>query len=137
MMKSNFTPQEIANVIYSVGNIFNVTINKAGNIKLRWKIPFITHVNYEGKGEKFYTFYKKHGKIIIRSMTKAQSGIFNVYPLNMKRTKAIGGYGDHTWTYQAYNIDDSYFNNIENALEYFETYLEKYYADYVAKCEAA
>lgn len=134
-MKSNFTAQEIANVIYSLGNIFNISINKAGNLKLRWKIPFKSPVYYFGDGEKYYTFYKRPEGIILRGMTKTKNGIINSYPLNMKRTKKVGGYGDNTWTYQAYNINDSYFNSIEDALTYFENYIEKYHADYVAKCE--
>ena len=136
-MKLNFTPEEVAAVIFDLGNIFNIRINKAGNLSLRWKVPLISANYINTNGEKFYTFYKRPEGIILRSMTKTEYGVINSYPLNMKRTKKIGGYGDHTWTYQAYDINDSYFNNIEDALEYFNKYLEKYHAEHVAKCEAA
>lgn len=135
-MKLNFTPEEVASVVFDLGNIFNITINKAGNIKLRWKIPFMTSVYYFGEGEKYYTFYKKPEGIILRAMTKTESGVRNSYPLNMKRTKTTvkGMYGDYT--YQAYNINDSYFKDIESALEYFNNYIEKFHTNKVHQCEA-
>ena len=137
--KSRFTAEEIAMVLYSVGNIFNVSINKAGNIKLEWKIPFETDVYYYGHGTKYYQIYRPaNGKIIMRGMTRTPNGgIRNVYPLNMPRTKKTVVTEYSTWTYQAYNIEDSYFNTMENAMEYFENYLQKYHSERVEKILAA
>lgn len=137
--KSRFTAEEIAMVLYSVGNIFNVSINKAGNIKLEWKIPFETEVYYFGRSIKYYTIYKAdNGKVIMRGMTRTSHGrIKNVYPLNMPRKKTTVVTEYSTWTYQAYNIEDSYFNTMENAMEYFENYLQKYHSERVEKILAA
>lgn len=136
--KSNFTPEEIANVIYSIGNLFNVSINRAGNIKLEWKIPVKTNVYYYGPGIKYYTIYKNNDGIIMRGMTKTANGeIRNVYPLNMPRTTKTVVTDYSTWTYQAYNIKDSYFNTMERAMEYFENYLTKYHSSKVKEILAA
>ena len=118
-MKSNFTSEEFNKIKITFSLFFNARINKAGNITLEYK---------DNPNDKF-TFYRpsfKNGEIIIRRIHKTGGyyGGTTTYPLNMKRglqKKTSWGY-----TSGSYDINDSYFPSVDEAIEYFSKYFIKY-----------
>lgn len=110
MKKTFFTDSEIATLIKVLGNKLQVSVNKAGNIKV---------VNNAEPG--FWTLYKyADGTFLWRR----HNGTGDCYPLNMKGRKVVHHpYDDY---YRPYNVSMSIFNTFDEALKYFVNYLEKY-----------
>lgn len=136
-MKQHFTDQEFNSINKVFGNLFNVRFNKVGNITLEWKIPYTysSYNRYTGKSTKtkFFTFYRpdwNEGKIIIRVVTKDNFGHYNYYPLNMKNRKRIRTkYG--SWF--SFNINNCYFNTMNEAIDYFDKYINRYHSRLIRK----
>lgn len=147
MKKSNFTDSELLNIIKTLSPRFNVRINKAGNItvsyideKIRNMYQLATEfMGFMGKStyhckeiRGYWTLYAcNDGKFLWRR----HDGTGNCYPLNMRGRKFEGKVTKHRnvetgrieyWGYKPYNIDNSYFNTFEDALNYFVKYLKKY-----------
>lgn len=136
-MKKNFTEQEFNSFNKVFGNLFNVRFNKAGNITLEWKIPYTysSYNGYMGKSTKtkFFTFYRpdwNDGKIILRAVTKDNFGNYSYYPLNMRNRKMIKyRFGSGL----SFNINDCYFNSVNEAISYFDKYILTYHQPAIRK----
>lgn len=126
-MKQNFKDNELAKVVTALGTKFNISVNRAGNIK-------VLDPNNCGKGDLkekiFWTFYHNEFGYLWRR----HIGCGYCYPLNMTGRKNHGrpfeyidnnGHNRKTY-YRPYDIRNSYFNSFDEALEYFVTYLKKY-----------
>lgn len=128
-MKSNFTALEFALVGINFGSIFNVSLNKAGNIKV---------VNPSTADKEFWVLYKlKNGNLLWRrhGLCGSINGRYHYcYPLNMvgrKREGEIEKYIDKSTgktyylAYRPYEIKNSEFQTIEEAIEYFDNYIHR------------
>lgn len=120
---SNFDFQKVYNIFN--GNIFNVRINRAGNITLDLKdTSLLKGINeFAARSRHTYTFYNNPNGILIRH----RCGWY-VTPLN-KNYKAyhidkIEWGGE---LHDVYNVKYSHFENIDDAIVYFIEYLNKYH----------
>lgn len=110
MKKTFFTDYEIATLTKVLGNKLQISVNKAGNVKV------VNNAELD-----FWTLYKyADGTFLWRH----HDGTGYCYPLNMKGRKVKQHpYSDN---YRPYNIKVSIFNTFDEALDYFIKYLEKY-----------
>ena len=121
MKKTNFTDLEILTIIKTLSPQLSVRVNKAGNITV--------YNPKEVRG--FWTLYNVNNRFLWRH----HDGNGYCFPLNMIGRKRIGPINTEVWDYgyvykwyerEAYNIDNSYFNSVNDALNYFVKYLKKY-----------
>ena len=130
-MKKNFTDSEIAFLKLMLGSKLNVSINRAGNIKvINPNEP--EHRSYWGcTSHKFWVLYHNN----MGYLWRRHDGCGYCYPLNMIGRKKEGNpfiYTDenghtHKEYYRPFDIKNSYFNSLNEALEYFVNYLKKYH----------
>ena len=106
-MKKNFTDSEIAFLKLMLGSKLNVSINRAGNIKvINPNEP--EHRSYWGcTSHKFWVLYHNN----MGYLWRRHDGCGYCYPLNIR----------------PFDIKNSYFNSLNEALEYFVNYLKKYH----------
>jgi len=131
MNKTLFTNDEIATLTKVLGNKLQVSINKAGNVKVVNNAePKTKRYCFSGHG--FWTLYKHADGTFL---WRRHDGTGYCYPLNMKGRKFKGTVSrvrnEHTgkieyWGYKPYSIDMSVFNTFEEAMNYFVKYLKKY-----------
>ena len=115
--KSNFSDLQIAKLVKTFGSLMQISINKAGNIKVvdqtesgktNWRGKMITG---------FWTLLKRNNNTYL---WRHHDGWGYAYPLNMRGRKRVG-----KW-HSSYTIDNSTFDTFDEALEYFVKYLAKY-----------
>ena len=131
-MKKNFSDidfQKIFNIFN--GNIFNVRVNKGGNISL--DVKNLSDFNIKESVRKWYTgrsyvFYMTKDGILIRSVSKCKRGTSSIFPLNMN---SFSRRGKRLWWdnkfYYSYSTKLSSFENVDDAIIYFIDYLYKYH----------
>jgi len=123
MKKTFFTNDEIAVLTKVLGNKLQVSVNKAGNVKVVNNAePKTKRYCFSGHG--FWTLYKyADGTFLWRR----HDGTGYCYPLNMKgRTETTVNHFGINYTYKPYNVSMSIFKTFDEALNYFVNYLEKY-----------
>lgn len=118
MKKTFFTDAEIATLTKVLGNKLQVSLNKAGNIKV------VNNAELETKRNSHHGFWTLYKFADGTFLWRRHDGIGNCYPLNMKGRKVVHhSYDDY---YRPYNVSMSIFNTFDEALKYFVNYLEKY-----------
>lgn len=132
MNKTLFTESEIANIISTLGNQFDVSVNKAGNIKV---FNIEEHENHSCWGKVAYGFWVLYKFENGTFLWRRHDGTGYCYPLNMKGRKFEGkvtkvrnrktGKMEY-WGYKPYTTSMSVFNTFEEAMNYFVKYLNKY-----------
>lgn len=123
-MKQNFTIEQI-NLVKNAVSSYNVEVsfNRSGNInvavnnhprKLQWT---------------FYTY--SDGRVVIRRKALSSYWLpyghnhWSIHPLNM-----IGRKKTNNWGYRPFDFDNSKFNSLDSAIEYFINYLNRNYSTY-------
>ena len=118
-MKNNFTDTEIAKIVNVFSNKLNIRINRAGNI------DFI-NPNSTNKYEHFVLYFTPNGRYLWRRWCSK----YYCYPLNMRNRYRIGEIHRSEWGnwYQRhFNIIDCEFDTVDEAIEYFKKYINKYH----------
>ena len=113
-MKNNFTESQFAEVKNVFGTVFNVTLNKGGNIKVMlpnarefWVLYFTPNGRYMWRRHNLDTMY--------------------CCPLNMKNRKITNLLIHETGVYEYYCVArHAEFWTVDEAIEYFKKYLKKY-----------
>lgn len=113
-MKNKFTESQFAEVKNVFGTVFNVTLNKGGNIKVMlpnardfWVLYFTPNGRYMWRRHNLDTMY--------------------CYPLNMKNRKSTNLLIHNSGVYEYYcAARHAEFWTVNEAIEYFKKYLKKY-----------
>jgi len=131
-MKRNFTEGEIITVIETLGSKLQVSINRAGNLKIVNPNEPIVRSYWGSSKRGFWTFYHNENGYLFRHM----DGNGYCYPLNMIGRKNDTTQRPFIWTddnghthkeyYRPYDINNSYFVTLDEALKYFVNYLKKF-----------
>jgi len=131
-MKKNFTDSEIAILKSTLGSKLNVSINRAGNIKVINPNEPENHSYWGSPARGFWVLYHNN----VGYLWRRHDGHGYCYPLNMRGRKNDLSCKPFVWTddnghthkeyYRPYNINKSYFNSVNEALEYFVNYLKKH-----------
>ena len=126
-MKNNFTRSEINILTDLIGKYAKIRINKAGNIEVKFN---------NTKNEEFFVLYYTYDKKYIwrRHGYYCFGGTY-CYPLNMRRLDKVKhiwhSYYDnkeHEYYYRPYDINNSCFNSVMDAFDYFmNKYLKNHY----------
>ena len=116
-MKKNFIDSQFTEIKNTFGSVFNVTFNKAGNIKIMlpnahdfWVLYFTSNKRY---------MWRRHNP----------NGTYTsyCYPLNMNNRKITNLLIHETGVYEYYCVArHAEFWTVNEAIEYFKKYLKKY-----------
>lgn len=109
MNKKTFYNSELLIIESSIkcNRKFNIRINKCGNIDIKF--------NNAEDNEHFVLYLVGNNQYLWRRHVIGYWGEWYEYPLNMKRNLN-----------KPYTVSDSYFNNLKEAINYFNYYLKKY-----------
>ena len=127
-MKNNFSENEVLSIKSVFGNDFNVRVNKCGNIEL-------APINSDNN-EYFVLYLTPNKRYLWRRFSLGLFG-YNIFPLNMRnryRTSNIESYSydGKTFTYyqRHWYIEDCKFDSVNEAIDYFKNYVNKYHKNY-------
>lgn len=117
-MKQNFSYEEIGKLAVKLVNNLKVcvTVNRAGNINV---------VDPSTKSKEKWTLYKDGNRYLWRRFNLVNG---YCYPLNMRGRKII--YNTY-WCKLSWDMNNAYFNTIDDAINYFIQYFHKHKNTYV------
>jgi hypothetical protein len=123
MQTKNFSNEQVLNILNALGSKLCVRINRAGNID-------VVNPNRTNEWEHFVLYFTPNKRYLWRRW-------FNkcyAYPLNMKGRKRIGeihrekwGDKEFTWYSREWDITNCEFDTVDDALNYYKKYMEKYH----------
>lgn len=116
-MKKNFTDSQFAEVKNVFGSMFNVSINRGGNIKIM--LP---------NAHDFWVLYfTRNKRYLWRRHNPNGSYTSYCYPLNMNSRDDLDIWPGYTDSYRYYNFSrHAEFATVNEAIAYFKKYLKKY-----------
>lgn len=131
-MKQNFSDFDVKKVstLFN-GNVFNVHLNKAGNIQL--DVKDLSKFNMcDWWSNRSYVFYNTPAGFIIRCKSWRGSTLgASIFPLNMnyksRNVEFTYEWAGKTYTSHGYSIKYSTFKNLDDAIVYFIEYLNLYH----------
>ena len=122
-MKNNFSNDQKILIFNTLGSKLFVRVNRAGNID-------VVNPNRKNEWEHFVLYFSPNKRYLWRRWFDK----YYAYPLNMKGRKRIGeihrekwGDKEFTWYQREFDIKNCEFDTVEDALDYFVNYMEKYH----------
>jgi len=123
MQTKNFSNEQVLNILNALGSKLCVRINRAGNID-------VVNPNRTNEWEHFVLYFTPNKRYLWRRwFDKCYA-----YPLNMKGRKRIGeihrekwGDKEFTWYSREWDITNCEFDTVDDALNYYKKYMEKYH----------
>ena len=120
-MKNNFTLTETLTVLNTLSSKLFVRINRAGNID-------VINPNRMNKYEHFVLYFTPNHRYLWRRWFSKSY----CYPLNMKNRKPIKEIyiwdgKEYTYYKRDWNIINCEFETVDEALNYFKTYMKNYH----------